>query len=111
MTKIKPIVYSGSASAIDNYNSPKPIKTENWGVFDASNKQHRTLMALCRNRQWVKPDDKHPSGEVADMDGAFSDFLKSERSPIKKPLKDMTPQEVSKIIIAMSGVVKHKWNK
>ncbi|QSW90727.1 hypothetical protein J0383_07925 [Flavobacterium endoglycinae] len=111
MTKTKPIVYSGSGSAIDNYNSEKPVKTENWGVFDAKNKQHRTIMALCRNRQWVKPDDKHPSGQVADMDGAFSDFLKSDRSPVKKPLMDMKPQELTKIIVAMSGVVRHKWSK
>lgn len=111
MTKTKPIVYSGSGSAIDNYNSEKPVKNDNWGAFDASNKQHRTIMALCRNRQWVKPDDKHVSGEVADMDGAFSDFLKSQYSPVKKPLMDMTPKEVSKIIIAMSGVVRHKWSK
>lgn len=111
MTKTKPITYTGQGSAIDNYNSAKPVNNENWGAFDASNKQHRTIMALCRNRQWVKPDDKHQSGEVADMDGAFSDFLKSVRSPVRKPLKDMTPQEVSKIIIALSGVVVHKWSK
>ncbi|MFH6945132.1 hypothetical protein [Flavobacterium sp. FlaQc-50] len=111
MIKNKPFVYSGSGSAIDNYNAPKPVKNESWGAFDKNNKQHLTIMALCRNRQWVKPDDKHPSGEVADMDGAFSEFLKSERSPVKKPLMDMTPQEVSKIIIAMSGVVNHKWSK
>ncbi|MEO6176801.1 MAG: hypothetical protein ABIP27_16740 [Flavobacterium circumlabens] len=111
MKETKPTVYAGSGSAIDNYNAPKPVNTESWGAFDKNNRQHRTLMALCRNRQWVKPDDKHPSGEVADMDGAFSEFLKSERSPVKKPLMEMTPQEVSKIIIAMSGVVKHKWSK
>ena len=111
MTKNKPIVYSGSGSAIDNYNAPKPFQTENWGAFDSKNKQHRTIMALCRNRQWVVPDDKHPSGQVADMGGAFSDFLKSKYSPVQKPLMKMTPQEVSKIIIAMSGVVQHKWSK
>jgi hypothetical protein len=110
MMKTKPIVYSGSGSAIDNYNSVKPVSTENWGAFDSNNKQHRTIMALCRNGQWVKPDDKHPSGEVADMDGKFSEFLKSDRSPVKKPLMQMTPQEVSKIIIALSGVVNHKWS-
>lgn len=106
-----PYIYTGSGSAIDNYNSVKPEKNENWGAFNHNNKQHRTIMALCRNRQWVKPDDKHPSGEVADMDGAFSDFLKSELSPVRKPLMDMTPQEVSKIIIAMSGVVRHRWSR
>lgn len=111
MIKTKPIVYSGSGSAIDNYNSPKPVNTENWGAFDSNNKQHRTLMALCRNRQWVKPDDKHPSGEVADMDGAFSDFLKSKYSPVRKPLIEMKPQEVSKIIVALSGIVEFKWSK
>lgn len=111
MTKTKPIVYSGSGSAIDNYNAVEKEKNDNWGAFDAYNKQHRTILALCRNRQWVKPDDKHASGEVADMDGAFSDFLKSDKSPVKKPLKDMTSHEVSKIIVALSGIVKHKWKR
>ena len=107
----KPILYNGEGSAIDNYYSEKPVTSDNWGAFDNDNKQHRTIMALCRNRQWVKPDDKHPSGEVADMDGAFSNFLKSARSPVQKPLKQMTTKEVSKIIVAMGGIVSHKWSK
>jgi hypothetical protein len=119
MTPTKTRVYTGEGSPVDNYfkptgSTPKNSQNQeqdNWGTFDNNNQQHRTIMALCRNRQWVKPNDKHPSGEVADMSGAFSSFLKSDRSPVKKPLMDMTPKEVSKIIVAMGGVVNHKFSK
>lgn len=119
MTATKPRIYTGESSPVDDYFNPTaaPSKSsqnqeqENWGLFDAKNQQHRTIMALCRNRQWVVPSERHPSGEVADMSGAFSNFLKSARSPVKKPLMDMTPEEVSKIIVALGGVVRHKWSK
>lgn len=103
----KPIVYSGTGSAIDNYNSSTPTNNENWGVFDLNNQQHKYIMALCRTRQWTKPSERW--GTVADMDGAFSTFLKSPKSPVKKPLQDMTPKEVSKIIVALGGIVEHKF--
>lgn len=109
ITTKKPILYSGTGSAIDNYNSPKPTNNENWGVFDTKNQQHKYIMALCHTRQWTKHSERW--GTVADMDGAFSDFLKSIRSPVQKPLQDMTPTEVSKIIVALGGIVEHKFKQ
>lgn len=75
----------------------------NWGLFDKENKQHLTILAQMRTAQWVIPNDKY--GEVPDLE-RLSEFLKSEKSPINKPLKQMQPWEVSKIIEALKGIVK-----
>ncbi|ELY1979212.1 hypothetical protein ABF179_002404 [Flavobacterium psychrophilum] len=75
---------------------------ENWGYFDNQNSQHRYITVLLRNADIVVKSNKW--GEVADMEGWFSKFLQSNRCPVKKPLKKMTPREVSKIITALEGV-------
>jgi hypothetical protein len=75
----------------------------NWGLFDKENKKHLTILAQMRTAQWVVPNEKY--GEVPDLE-RLSDFLKSEKSPINKPLKQMEPWEVSKIIEAFKGIVK-----
>lgn len=81
--------------------------TENWGAFNLKNPKHVLIMSLVRQRQWVKPHPKH--GEVADMSGAFANWLKSKLSPVQKPLMDMTPIETEKIIKALGGVVGSKY--
>ena len=47
-------------------------------------------------------------GEVPDIN-RLSEFLKSDKSPVNKPLKKMEPLEVSKIIEALKGIVKSKY--
>ncbi|MBS9774998.1 MAG: hypothetical protein KGV59_07595 [Tenacibaculum sp.] len=81
-------------------------KTKNyeWGHFDAQNSQHRTILSLCRQAQWVVSHDKY--GEVADLD-RLSNFLKSPKCPVNKPLMKMTKQELSKVIVALEGIVEH----
>lgn len=109
MTATKePIAYSGEGSAIDNYFNPHPQplsqgEGSNWGLFDKNNSQHKRIQANLRAANIVVQSEKW--GEVADMQGWFNRFLKSDKSPVKKPLKKMTPQEVSKIIKALDGVV------
>jgi hypothetical protein len=75
---------------------------KNWGYFDNDNSQHARIRANLRTANIVVKNDRH--GEVADMLGWFNRFLKSDKSPVKKPLKEMTPQEVSKIIKALDGI-------
>ncbi len=82
------------------------LKTENWGLFDKNNSQHRNILSLMRQAQWVKQSEKW--GEVADLE-RLSNFLKSDKSPVKKPLKKMTTEEVSKIITALEGIVKSRY--
>jgi hypothetical protein len=108
MTATKPQVYTGEGSAIDNYLSPQPTSsnTENWAIFDKTNTQHKTILSLLRQAQWVVPHPRH--GEVADL-ARLSTFLKSDKSPIKKPLKAMTDKETSKLIQALKGIVKSKY--
>lgn len=104
-TKIKPTSYEGTGSAIDDYFKPKAQGSQpqaqnpqNWGFFDKDNPQHKRIQANLRTAKIVTPQG------YADMLGWFNRFLKSNKSPVKKPLKQMTPDEVSKIIVALDGV-------
>ena len=117
MTATKAYVYEGHGSAIDDYNAPKKqLQTivqggrchskSNWGLFDKNNQQHKTILSLLRQAQWVVPNGKW--GEVPDIN-RLSEFLKSDKSPVNKPLKKMEPLEVSKIIEALKGIVKSKY--
>ena len=116
MTATKPRIYTGEGSATDDYFNPKSTATTpkssqnqeqgNWGLFDKNNQQHKTLLSLLRQAQWTIPNERW--GEVADLP-RLSDFLKSDKSPIKKPLKKMEPWEVSKIIEAFKGIVNSKY--
>ncbi len=111
MTATKPQLYTGEGSAIDNYLQPsrdssRAVPSENWAIFDKNNTQHKTILSLLRQAQWVVSHPRH--GEVADLQ-RLSTFLKSNKSPINKPLKLMTPEETSKIIQAIKGIVKSKY--
>lgn len=110
ITKRKPIAYTGTGSAVDFYQSldrnPQPPsaqkkKLANWGVFDKDNTQHRTILSLMRQAQWTKYWNGR---EVPDI-MRLSDFLHSDKSPVNKALKKMTPDEVSKVIVAFEGIV------
>jgi len=100
-TSLKSINQAQAIRIMQRQNGIEP-QEENWGLFDKENKQHARIQAnliiakiLVKNIRW---------GEVADMLGWFNRFLKSKYSPVKKPLKQMTPEEVSKIIVALDGV-------
>ncbi|GGA84504.1 hypothetical protein GCM10008015_26620 [Flavobacterium palustre] len=110
-TKSKPYIYEGGGSAIEDYNKPKthnpqPTTAKNWAAFDKSNRQHMGVMGQLRTLQWTVPHPRH--GEVADL-ARLSDFLKSDKSPVKKPLKDMEPKELSKIIECLKSMVVKKY--
>ena len=75
---------------------------ENWGAFDKNNSQHRYILSILRTANIVVKSQKW--GEVPDTAGWLNRFLQSPKSPIKKPLKKMSPTEVSKIITALEGV-------
>ncbi len=75
---------------------------ENWGAFDKNNSQHRYILSILRTANIVVKSEKW--GEVPDTAGWLNRFLQSPKSPIKKPLKKMSPTEVSKIITALEGV-------
>lgn len=86
--------------------SVEPKPDTSWSKFDKSNVKHRKILSLLIQAGW---STQHPTyGAVADLE-RFSNFLKSDKSPVKKPLKSMSSEEVEKIIIALNGIVKHKW--
>lgn len=112
-TKTKPYIYEGTGSAIEDYNKPRTDNSKlttdnskNWAAFDKTNRQHMGIMAQLRTLQWTVEHPRH--GEVADLN-RLSDFLKSDKSPVKKPLKDMSQPELSKIIECLKSMVRKKY--
>lgn len=84
-------------------SKPKWVKpSDNWGLFDKSNNKHRQILSLLRQANWTVGHPRH--GEVADL-SRLSEWLKSDKSPVKKRLLDMDPKELSKIIKALEGIV------
>ncbi|MDB0600719.1 hypothetical protein PL373_06080 [Tenacibaculum maritimum] len=80
------------------------VKKDNWGYFDLQNVKHKVLLSHLYTAGWVVPHlGKH--GEVPDIE-RLSNFLKSNKSPVNKPLKRMNDKEVEKIITAFIGIVK-----
>lgn len=82
--------------------SDSELAKQNWGKFQSSNGQHKYIMSVLRTANIVVNNERW--GEVADMEGWFARFLQSKRCPVTKPLLKMTPQEVSKVIVALEGV-------
>lgn len=121
-TKKKPYVFEGSGSATADYFKPKQQlqtivqggKTEskgNWAFFKQDHplaKTHKLIRSLCIQKRWSVPNEKW--GEVADLE-RLSNFLKSDYSPVKKPLMDMDKEELEKIIVALNAIVVHHYNK
>lgn len=79
------------------------VDTTSWGKFYKDNNQHMTLLSRLRTAQWVT---NHPVyGEIADLE-RLHDFLKNGKSPIKKPLRAMDSNEVSKLIFVFDKIIK-----
>lgn len=84
---------------ITDLSKPKPQK--NWGAFDVKNTKHMAVLSLCRQAQKTTIVKGR---EVADLEW-LSYFLQN-KAPVKKPLNKQTPEELSKTIAAMEGVVR-----
>ncbi|GFR84406.1 hypothetical protein ElyMa_002416500 [Elysia marginata] len=70
----------------------------NWVKFDKNRRQHRYILSLCYQLGWKKEG-------YADL-MRLSDWLKSRRNPVKKPLQAMTSAETNKVINALESMVK-----
>ena len=94
--------------------SPQPPKgeqgvggtEESWAKFDKNNAAHKNILSLLRQLNWTTSHPRH--GEVADL-VRLDQFLRSNRCPVNKPLKKMEKEEVSKVITALTGILKHKY--
>jgi hypothetical protein len=107
-TSLKSLTQDQAVKIISAQEGSTPINqpTENWAVFDNKNPKHKIVLSLLYQMQWVTPSQKH--GEVPDLD-RLSKFLQSEKSPVKKKLKDMETHEVEKLIVALRGIVKSRF--
>ncbi|UGU15188.1 hypothetical protein LS482_16065 [Sinomicrobium kalidii] len=82
-------------------------KIDYWGMFRRDNPQHLYILSLLRQFGWTVSID----GVIrADMN-RFAAWLRSEKSPVRKPLPKMEPYEVSKIIAALESMTLKKYNK
>lgn len=77
----------------------------NWGLFDKNNSKHKYILSLLRQ---LGLTIEVKGRDVADIN-KLSEWLKSERSPIQKPLKQMKSVELSKIIGALEGMMKKRY--
>lgn len=107
-TSLKSITQAQAKKIIMTQEGSIPVTTgrdlsENWATFDKSNQKHRVILSCMYQAQWTVPSDKY--GEIPDME-RLSNFLKSDRSPVKKALKDMQPFELEKVIAALNGIIK-----
>jgi hypothetical protein len=80
----------------------KPLVYDNWAYYDKAKKSHKYILSLSIQYGWLVKHDKY--GEVADL-CKISEWLKSEKSPVKIPLQKMTPVQVSKVIAALENMV------
>jgi hypothetical protein len=79
-----------------------PVKYEHWAYFDAKKAQHRYILSLLLQLGWSNYNESQ-NRHIADL-YRFSEWLKSNKSPVQMPLKKMNKQEVSKIIVALSNM-------
>ena len=82
---------------------PVQEQSESWALFNKSNPKHLLILSLVRQAQWTVSHERR--GEVADLN-RLSSWLKSERSPVNKPILKMDAQELERVIAALSGIVK-----
>lgn len=80
--------------------SPVPNK---WTRFDANKASHRNVLSLLMQNGWQFYHAEHQR-YYADMN-AFGGWLQS-KAPVRKPLIDMEPYEVSKTIYALKQMQK-----
>ena len=86
------------------FNTGRSLNHSVWGIFDKNNTQHKTVLSHCHTLGWVQEDNP----QFVDLH-RLGGWLKSDRSPVKKPLKEMSKTEVSKIIFALGNIIKSKY--
>lgn len=84
------------------FNTGKLPDNSSWGMFYKNNSKHNRILSACHTLGWVEE-----SGYV-DLN-RLGGWLKSNRSPVQKPLKEMESHELSKIIKALDGIIKSKY--
>lgn len=84
----------------------KALHYDNWAFFDFKNTQHRYMLSLLMQLDWSFYN--HQQQKVTADLYRFSEWLKSEKSPVQKPLKEMSKTECSKILGALESMLTKK---
>lgn len=106
INSIKDLNQLQASELIHFFNTGKTLDHSSWGFFDKGNTQHKTVLSLCHQLGWVQEDKP----EFVDLH-RLGGFLKSERSPVKCPLKQMTTAQCSKLIFALQNILNSKFKK
>lgn len=104
LTSIKDLNKMQADELIYFFNTGKSIDHSIWALFDRNNTQHKTILSLCHQLGWVQ-EEKPQFVDLHRLGG----WLKSDRSPVKMPLKEMEKPQLSKIIFALQNMLKTKY--
>lgn len=86
------------------FNTGKTLDHSSWAFFDRHSTQHKTILSLCHQLGWVQEENP----QFADLQ-RLGGWLKSDKSPVKMPLKEMDKPQLSKIIFALQNMLKTKY--
>ena len=100
-TSVKDLTFDQANELIDRLGG-RMFSDDNWGLFDKNNRQQRYVISLLYQLGWVRSHYLH--GYIPDLHH-LSNWLKSSRSPVRKPLKSMTSKELTKIISALESML------
>lgn len=89
---------------ISFFKTGKFPENKTWAIFDKANAQHRTILSHCHTLGWK--NEENPA--FVDLN-RLGGWLKSNRSPVPKPLKEMTRIELSKVIAALENMIKKRY--
>ena len=80
-----------------------PIKYDHWAYLDFTNSRHGRMYSILMQMGWTHyhiEKQKH----IADL-MRFSEWLKSNKCPVRKKVKEMSPKECSKVISALEMIL------
>jgi hypothetical protein len=80
-----------------------PKELYKWAFFTPDNKKHMKILSLCRELKWTVWSEKKLKTIVSL--NKLGGWLNSKRSPVQKPLKKMSPEELTTIINALSSMI------
>lgn len=104
LKSVKDLNQVQAADLIYFFNTGKSPDNSSWAIFDKNNTKHRRILAICHTLGWVQEDKPH----FVDLH-RLGGWLKSNRSPVQKPLKQMTSPELSKIIKALESITQKQY--
>lgn len=107
-TSLKSITHDQAIKIMHQQTGTVPTEAaaENWAKFDKNNSKHKAILSMMYQINWTTMDK---GKEVPDLE-RLSNWLKSEKCPVSKPLLKMdNATELPKVITAFSGIVESKY--